>query len=182
LIYVNAAAGTGGKQPVSGMTSSFLRTPMRPRETDPTNADWTVLSRQFESLIGQLAALCNELEFVADSLPRDIDSHACLSVAQRMMPLIKHAHSFEEEVLYPLLVAGAHQDQLDSVIERLKYEHWGDEDFAEQLYHLIRSFVAEQTPERAESLSWMLRGFFEGMRRHLAFEKDHLLPLMTRPG
>ena len=29
-----------------------------------------------------------------------------------------------------------------------------------------------------EALSYMLRGFFEGLRRHIAFEVEHLMPIL----
>ena len=33
-----------------------------------------------------------------------------------------------------------------------------------------------------DKLSYMLRGFFEGLRRHIAFEKEHLVPLLMQKG
>ncbi len=34
----------------------------------------------------------------------------------------------------------------------------------------------------AEALGYMLRGFFEGLRRHIAFEEEHLVPLLASLG
>ncbi|MCE7026540.1 hemerythrin domain-containing protein [Jiella avicenniae] len=34
----------------------------------------------------------------------------------------------------------------------------------------------------AEALGYMLRGFFEGLRRHIAFEEEHLVPLLAKMG
>ncbi|WAP67178.1 hemerythrin domain-containing protein [Jiella pelagia] len=34
----------------------------------------------------------------------------------------------------------------------------------------------------AEALGYMLRGFFEGLRRHIAFEEEHLVPLLVEIG
>ena len=34
----------------------------------------------------------------------------------------------------------------------------------------------------AETLGYMLRGFFEGLRRHIAFEEEHLVPLLAKIG
>ncbi|NDW04440.1 hypothetical protein GTK09_08345 [Jiella sp. 40Bstr34] len=34
----------------------------------------------------------------------------------------------------------------------------------------------------AEALGYMLRGFFEGLRRHIAFEEEHLVPLLAKIG
>jgi hemerythrin-like domain-containing protein len=65
-------------------------------------------------------------------------------------------------------------------IERLKSEHWVDEDYGEEIFLALKDFVANQNPAKAETLSWMLRGFFESMRRHIAFEHAVILPVVRK--
>jgi hemerythrin-like domain-containing protein len=136
------------------------------------------LRHQFLDYLGAQEKLCRELEAIADSLPDKINSHDCLETVQRLVTVVKRAHVFEENTLFPELAqraAGA--KDITSVIERLKFEHWGDEDYAEQVFHHMRDFVTGRRPEMTEQLAWMLRGFFENLRRHIAFEKQYLLPL-----
>jgi len=136
------------------------------------------LKKRFLACVSSLESLCTELEEIADSLPDRFDAQTGLGTAQRLLATVKKAHDFEESTLYPALTekAGAPPEFL-AVIERLKYEHWGDEDFAGEVFHQIREFAASGKPETAERLSWTLRGFFENMRRHIEFEKEFLLPL-----
>jgi len=136
------------------------------------------LKKRFIACMASLEALCTELEGIADSLPDHFDSQLGLATAQRLLATIKKAHDFEESTLYPALTekAGAPPEFL-AIIERLKYEHWGDEDFAGEVFHQIREFAANGKPETAERLSWTLRGLFENMRRHIEFEREFLLPL-----
>lgn len=37
---------------------------------------------------------------------------------------------------------------------------------------------AGDRPYNAEAIGFMLRGFFEGLRRHIAFEREHVLPMI----
>lgn len=147
-----------------------------PAANAPTTA---MLVSCFCKYIQQQEAMCLELENIADGLPNQIDAHSCLSTAQQLLPLVKLAHGFEEEQLFPALLARpASADGLPETIERLKFEHWGDEDFAEQVYHQIRAYVAKPEPSLVEPLAWTLRGFFQSMRRHIAFEREFLLPIL----
>ncbi len=68
--------------------------------------------------------------------------------------------------------------QLASTLERLRYEHWEDESFAEEVTEALMSFVTEPQHRNTDKLAYMLRGFFEGLRRHIAFEREHLIPML----
>jgi hemerythrin-like domain-containing protein len=142
------------------------------------------LSTHFQGFIRQQEAVCMELEMIADGLPDRIDSHSCLSTAQQLLPLVRRAHEFEESELFPAVLARfPSPSDMEDVIERLKFEHWGDEDFAEQVYHQIREFVNTRKPDMAEHLAWTLRGFFQNLRRHIAFEREFILPMLQEcPG
>ncbi|MCF6321181.1 MAG: hemerythrin domain-containing protein [Rhizobiaceae bacterium] len=123
--------------------------------------------------------LCRKLEDLADNLPDDVDAQSCLSLAREIYPTLKQAHEFEETILFPALRNNySDNEQLMSTLERLRFEHWEDESFAEELRDCMISFVNERSAECINSLSYMLRGFFEGVRRHIAFEREHIIPLL----
>lgn len=142
-----------------------------------------IISTMRSNFVTQLA-LCEELEAIADSLPSDIDTQKCLQAARTLYPAIKRAHDFEENKVFPLLSSdmgsyyGGSQPPLASSLERLRYEHWEDESFAEELSDALASRITDVA--NAETIGYMLRGFFEGLRRHIAFETDHILPLLVR--
>ncbi len=125
--------------------------------------------------------MCKHLEQIADGLPHAMDSQAFLQLSRTVYPVIKNAHEFEEQRLFPLLEHKlAHEDRLLQSIERLKFEHWEDESFAEEIGDGLMIYVTGPDRQNPEALSYMLRGFFEGLRRHIAFEAEHVLPLLIR--
>lgn len=126
-----------------------------------------------------LHGLCDLLEQVADSIPERIDPATCAGLGDTLLPLLRDIHQFEEDVLYPLAVhrLGATQ-QIRSTITRLQYEHCEDLCFAEELSEALCDLGRGKAPENPEATGYMLRGFFEALRRHIAFERDHLLCVM----
>lgn len=120
-------------------------------------------------------ALCDVLEEIADSLPANIDARKCLEAANALNPLIKGVHSYEETVLFPWLESSVEiQPALRETLHRLKFEHCEDACFAEELTDtLTRLGRGERV--NMEATGYMLRGFFESLRRHIAFEREHIL-------
>ncbi len=123
--------------------------------------------------------LCNQLEALADNLPDNITPQRCLSVAWQLYPIVKAAHEFEEKSLFPMLSGLSGKDQkLNRSLERLQFEHWEDESFAIEIATVLRQLASHSEEVNIDKVSYMLRGFFEGLRRHIAFESDHILPLL----
>jgi hypothetical protein len=137
------------------------------------------VAKTYRSFLAEKNRFCDHLEALADLLPDGVDRQDCLLIAQHALPLVLRAHAFEEQVVFPYLdrdpeiPASAKQS-----FERLKFEHMGDEDYANDLCISLREFVTHRDRVNPETLSWMLRGFFEGLRRHVAFERALLLPLI----
>ncbi|MEO0546932.1 MAG: hemerythrin domain-containing protein [Pseudomonadota bacterium] len=130
------------------------------------------------------AALCDLLESIADDIPEDpkaVDRQRCLAAARKIFPTVKKAHDFEEQRLFPLLEAlNGPSESLTKSLERLRFEHWEDESFAEEVTESLIEFGRGEGSMDGEKLGYMLRGFFEGLRRHMAFETEHLLPMLKR--
>jgi hemerythrin-like domain-containing protein len=124
---------------------------------------------------GEQLALCSELEEIADSLPSSINRQKCIYAAKALGPLVKAAHHYEETVLFPQLRSSENPpEHLAETLERLKFEHFEDQCFAEELTDALLKLGAGDTVNM-EAVGYMLRGFFEGIRRHIAFEREHLL-------
>lgn len=122
---------------------------------------------------------CARLEAVADLLPDGADRSDCLLLAQNVVPLVKRAHEFEENELFPVLMQEEGVSaEMRASLERLRFEHMGDEDYAAEISNALRQFVTERERFNVDSLAWMLRGFFEGLRRHIAFERAYVLSLI----
>lgn len=122
--------------------------------------------------------ICAELERIADSLPDSIDRHACLRAATRIGPAMRAVHAFEEGEVFPALLLAVPYPGIEQTVERLRFEHWEDESFAAEVQETLQGYVAGEPGVIVESLAYMLRGFFEGKRRHVAFEREHVMPLL----
>ena len=124
--------------------------------------------------------LCDELEAIADSLPDNVDPQACLGAARTMCGLLARAHAFEENTLWPeLRHLQKSSERLNQSLERLRYEHWEDESYAEELSTVLTDWAMCTGKRNAEATGYMLRGFFEGLRRHIAFEREHFVPILN---
>lgn len=121
----------------------------------------------------QMLALCHMLEGIADDLPSRVDRLQCLAVAADLLPLLRECHRFEEEVAFPTF---ARRTGGDEIVARLKLEHLEDESAAMDLSEALLAYGHGRLIENPEAFGYMLRAFFESTRRHIAFERDHVLP------
>lgn len=125
--------------------------------------------------------LCDALEFIADGLPDSIDRR----LVRELISVLGHgleAHfRAEEQLLFPLLRRrGSSDPSLIAALDQLELEHVRDEDISSELLEEL-TFVADQGRARnADMLGYMLRGFFEGQRRHIAWENAVVVPAARR--
>lgn len=140
------------------------------RPMDAVSLDW--LKKAHDAQL----ALCEALEDIADSLPANINRQKCMYAAKSLIPLVNGVHRYEEETLFPLLEKlRAHDGELTEAIARLKFEHVEDECFAEELTDTLTRLGSGDAGVNAEAAGYMLRGFFESIRRHIAFEQQFML-------
>ena len=125
--------------------------------------------------------LCNDLEQIADSLPDRVDRRLCLIVAAKIMPLLKGSHTYEEDYIFPAFAASTISPSSGHAsVRRLKAEHIEDECAAQDLADALLPIGNGVAIKNPEALGFMLRAFFETMRRHIAFEREHILPVLAR--
>lgn len=119
-------------------------------------------------------ALCDDLEAIADSLPRQVVAHDCVHAAKNLGKLIRDVHAYEERTLFPALqVRFADSPGISAAIDRLKFEHLADECYADDLAEKLIDLGNGAANINMEALAYMLRGFFDALRRHIAYERDH---------
>lgn len=118
-----------------------------------------------------LLELCDRLEAVADSLPRRIDAASCREVADKLPSTLLIVHRLEEEILFPAITAARCQDDGQRLIERLRDEHRHDGQSAEQVARVLNELLHGRSPHSWEAIGYMLRAFFETVRRHVATER-----------
>jgi hemerythrin-like domain-containing protein len=122
--------------------------------------------------------LCDLLEAIADGLPHHFDrSLALVSVSILETGMPSHMR-LEEEALFPLLrrrVAESHP--LQSALTCLEDEHDRDGAALVEIAEALRSAIDGGSIANPEMLGYMLRGFFESQRRHIAWEEAVVLPI-----
>ncbi len=125
--------------------------------------------------------LCDELETIADGLPDEIDTSLCASMVRALRLDVPVHHRDEEDVLFPMLAARAlPEDGIADILQQLNFEHAADESFATELLDHLEVMAAGGRPDNPDMVGYMLRGFFEGYRRHLVWEQSVILPLARR--
>ncbi len=141
------------------------------------NIPSTRISASYEQARQEQLALCDILEEIADSLPYNIDERACINAAQMIIPLIKRSHKMEVEILFPLLEDSDNcLANLSATIKRIRSEHIRDEFSAEEIAEILLSYGKGKPNQSPEATGYILRGFFESQRRHIAFVHELIAP------
>ncbi|MFP5078344.1 hemerythrin domain-containing protein [Rhizobium sp. YIM 134829] len=119
----------------------------------------------------EMLSLCADLEQVADDLPDNVDRLECLALAGSLLPVMRGGQRFEEETIYPAIMRAGEEQ----MIRRLKTEHLEDDSSAQELTQVLLAIGQGHPIYNPEAVGYMLRAFFGTMRRHIAFERDHLI-------
>lgn len=125
--------------------------------------------------------MCDVMEAIADALP-SVDRLQCLQLANQLVPLLRDAHRYEEEVVFPVFEQAGGLGRLARIasVRRLKSEHVEDECAAQDLTELLLEIGHGGSIANPEALGFMLRAFFDTMRRHIAFEREHVVPIVSQ--
>lgn len=123
--------------------------------------------------------LCDTLEAIADLLPRLPERRACLAALEVLERHLPMHHADEELGLFPLLRARCEpEDRIDAILRELEDEHVDDEALLTEVVLTLRALAADRGPERDPAVAgYVLRGFFESQRRHIAWEEATIMPL-----
>ncbi len=125
--------------------------------------------------------LCGLLEHLADCLPECIHGAVALSAAAILRQALGPHLQLQEEMLFPLLRRRAGADSaLMAIVSQLEAEHAADEMLAHELADELQLMGQSGRARNPEMLGYMLRGFFERLRRHIAWETRLLLPSVRR--
>ncbi len=133
---------------------------------------------RFETCLAQQVDLCCALEILADALPSHVDTRAATLLAETLEETLHHCHQIEENFIFPAILTA--RPGMLSTITRLRAEHVEDEEQACEVKDAIAEFVIRQKRKDVEKFGYLLRGLFVALRRHLAFDRDYVLPLYRR--
>lgn len=123
--------------------------------------------------------LCDSLEFIADGLPDSFDRRLVRSAATLLEEGLAHYVRFEDEKLFPLVLQRG-EPSIGSVLKQLEGEHLRDQSFALEVAEELQCLCGSPACRNPEMLGYMLRGFFEGRRRHIAWENAVMIPVAQK--
>jgi hemerythrin-like domain-containing protein len=125
--------------------------------------------------------LCRRLEEIADSLPKALDRGLALQ-ASAALPHCRAAHvGLQDGVLFKMARRRMGKEaEGRAMISQLEDEHARDTDHAYEVADTLETLGRGGALTNPEMLGYMLRGYFESQRRHLAWETAIALPVIWR--
>ncbi|MBO1073861.1 hemerythrin domain-containing protein [Roseomonas marmotae] len=124
-----------------------------------------------------LRNLCDRLERIADDLPRQPAAEERQAVIRDLQSLMGR-HQQREDAFLSSLLRGQGSTPLErGLLARIRWHHAQDEMHARDLSCALQAARPEGFPIGAEAMGYMLRCFFDGCRRAMAFEELAILVL-----
>ncbi|MFM7083417.1 MAG: hemerythrin domain-containing protein [Hyphomicrobium sp.] len=121
--------------------------------------------------------LCNVLEALADDLPSSFDKDLANVALSILESSLERHMKFEDEALFPLLrKCLTDTDPIHAALECLEEEHERDGANLYEITEALRSAIEDNSIKNAEMLGYILRGYFESLRRHVAWEDKVIVP------
>jgi hemerythrin-like domain-containing protein len=125
--------------------------------------------------------LCDAMEQIADGLPDEVDRRLCSQVSAALQYDLPLHHKDEEDGLFPLLLARKEEAAgIEEILGRLTEEHRSDTAFAGEVAELLETLSRDGWTNNPDMAGYMLRGFFEGYRRHISWEQALVIPVARR--
>lgn len=122
--------------------------------------------------------LCDMLERIADNLLEPLDTELARTGIVTLRRCLKRHVLLEEKYLYPVLAKRlCPGDLAENLLTHIRSEHTTDECLAHDTADQLEQALMTGRASNPEMLGYMLRGFFECRRRHIAWEDAIVLPL-----
>ncbi len=122
--------------------------------------------------------LCDMLERIADDLLEPLDTELARTSLVTLRRCLKRHVALEEKYLYPVLTKRlCPGDLAENMLEHIRCEHSSDESLGHDTAEQLEQALMSGRVANPEMLGYMLRGFFECRRRHIAWEDAIVLPL-----
>lgn len=122
-------------------------------------------------------ALADLLEGVADGLPDGVDRRAAALGAHSLRMLAARRWALEEQALFPLIESRAPEgDPARRAIAIARREHRETAGRAIELADELEALADSGRARNPDALGFMLRAFFDGLRRHLDWMDATIMP------
>ena len=121
-------------------------------------------------------ALADLLERIADSLPDEVSRADAALAARELETRHKRHAEIEDKCVFPLLETRCDGEVTRRAIAIARREHHDAEGRAIELSEALDALSQTGRALNAEGLGFMLRAFFDGLRRHLDWVDAAILP------
>lgn len=125
--------------------------------------------------------LCMALEEIADTLPGNVDFAKAEAAAILLRDGFACHISSQQDFLFPLLRQRTKDAEEAKAVEvlltQLEYEHAIDQGLAVEVTEALNELIENRSTVNPEMVGYLLRCFFEGYRRHSAWEKHVLFDI-----
>ncbi|WP_297109962.1 hemerythrin domain-containing protein [uncultured Devosia sp.] len=119
----------------------------------------------------RVTAACDGLEQIADALPDRVPAGQCARAASEAIVALKRMHECELALLLPGLAASPLRD-VQKIAADIEQAHKMDSEAVLEVQEVLLAFAAGRPILSADATGYLLRAFFEGLRRHIARQRD----------
>jgi hypothetical protein len=117
----------------------------------------------------QILKACDRLESICDSLPHAYSRVDCLEMSMWLGQSFPDLIEKEEGSLIRITPAATFD--WEEAVQTWKRHHRTDVTYAVELAEALEEFARRDQAGTVDALSYMMRGFFEAVRRHVAYEE-----------
>lgn len=119
--------------------------------------------------------LCDELEALADRLCANFDLLLAEDVIARIGRSLERHIDFQERLLFPALrLRAGDDDRLNHILNHIEYEHAADQGIVVEMAEALSNAIHVPYFRQMDALGYLFRCYFEGARRHSAWERRSL--------
>jgi iron-sulfur cluster repair protein YtfE (RIC family) len=114
---------------------------------------------------------------MADSLPAGFQLSKALGLLKFTEAALQQHITLQERVIFTALRGGRAGGQVEHILRQLEYEHAYDSALIMEMAEMVSAAPSANSPD-IERFGYLLRHFFEGHRRHYAWETMILNPFV----
>jgi hemerythrin-like domain-containing protein len=127
----------------------------------------------------RLLRLCRVLETMADGLPAAITKPQAIPVLKNTGTALRRHIALQELLIFPYIRDEQRgPNRVEGALRQLEYEHASDDALMIEIIEAVMMPGLPRSVPQIERFGCLLRHFFEGHRRHCAWETEVLGPLV----
>jgi hypothetical protein len=136
--------------------------------------------KELNASLESQTALCNELEVIADTVPDLVDRTLCAFTAIDLSQLLESERRLQAEAMNPDPDMNDQGNYGNKAIRQMMAEHGLDQTSFGYVADLLEKIGNDGPIEEADALRLMLRTLVDDVRDHMAFEREHVVPIFER--